>query len=84
MTENRDMMRIAARVFRADLTLQQNYRFEESATNVAIDCPLTCFDGSGDLHDQDVTRTKVRFSSETSENAKGGTVQFYKGSRDRK
>lgn len=53
LTENRDMMRIAACVFRADLTLQQNYRFEESATNVAIDCPLTCFDGSGDLHDQD-------------------------------
>ena len=28
-------------------------RFEESANGVVLDCPLTCFDGSDDLHDQD-------------------------------
>ncbi|XP_058959964.2 LOW QUALITY PROTEIN: S-acyl fatty acid synthase thioesterase, medium chain-like [Pocillopora verrucosa] len=53
LTESKDMMKIAARVLRADLTLLQNYRFEESANGVVLDCPLTCFDGSDDLHDQD-------------------------------
>ncbi|KAJ7387096.1 hypothetical protein OS493_004060 [Desmophyllum pertusum] len=49
---NKGMMKIAVRVLRADLTLLQNYRFEAN-DNAIIDCSLTCFDGSEDLHEQD-------------------------------
>jgi len=46
------MMKIAARVLRADLTVLQNYRFEGD-DDVVLNCPVTCFEGSTDLHDQD-------------------------------
>ncbi|XP_020601729.1 S-acyl fatty acid synthase thioesterase, medium chain-like [Orbicella faveolata] len=52
LTENKDMMKIAVRVLRADLTLLHNYRFEAD-DNAILDCSLTCFDGSEDLHNQD-------------------------------
>ncbi|KAM7443618.1 hypothetical protein ABFA07_007694 [Porites harrisoni] len=52
LTEDKDMMKIAARVLRADLTLLQNYRFETN-NSIVLNCPVTCFDGSTDLHDQD-------------------------------
>jgi len=52
LTENQEMMKIAARVLRADLTILQNYRFKGN-DNVVLNCPVTCFYGSTDQHDQD-------------------------------
>ncbi|XP_031561904.1 S-acyl fatty acid synthase thioesterase, medium chain-like [Actinia tenebrosa] len=52
--DNKDIMDISVRILRADLTLLENYRFvPDNSDMVVLSCPITCFDGSADLHHQE-------------------------------
>ncbi|KAK3737468.1 hypothetical protein QZH41_008355, partial [Actinostola sp. cb2023] len=59
--DNKEIMDISVRILRADLTLVEKYRFiictfillYYSSADPVLSCPITCFDGSNDLRDQE-------------------------------
>lgn len=50
--ENKEIMKLSVQILRADLTLLRNYRLSLKAECSPLTCPVTCFDGTSDLHNQ--------------------------------
>lgn len=52
--DNEEFFRIHSKALRADLSIVENYKFEHDLVKSRLSCPITCFDGDGDVpHDQD-------------------------------